>query len=143
MLIIFGVIALALIGGCFAVGAVLVDRANDAINDDTLGGPNNPLTITPGQGFEVDGFEYSDGWTVGPDPGGLVAVQQLKVTNNRGKADRALVEIRLLLRNEVLATASCNNAFDKIPDGTTVTLDCSSSDTMPTEYDKVTISDAI
>ncbi len=47
---------------------IVGNEVNDAVNDDTLGGPNNPLTITEGQAFEVDGFEYADGWTIPPTP---------------------------------------------------------------------------
>jgi hypothetical protein len=141
VLIVMGVLFLLVVGGCVAVGAVLVNKASDVVNDDTVGGPNNPLTIEPGEGFEVDGYEYDDGWTLDKDASGLVRVQGLKVTNNRGKADRAIVDIKLYLGNEVLATANCNNGIDKIPEGVKVTLSCSSSDTFPEQYDKVTIND--
>jgi hypothetical protein len=143
VLIIIGVLFLLFVGGCVAVGALLVDKANDVVNDDTVGGPNNPLTIEPGEGFEVDGFEYADGWSIGPDTNGLVAVQGLKLTNNRGKADRANVDIKVLLDNEVLATANCYHGVDKISEGTTVTLECTSSDAMPDDYDEVTINDIL
>ena len=79
----FGVLFLLFVGGCFAVVAVVGDQVNDAVNDDTLGGPNNPLTITEGEAFEVDGFEYADGWTIAADASGFVSIQNLKVTNNR------------------------------------------------------------
>lgn len=141
VLIVIGVLFLLLVGGCVAVGLVVSNEVDKAINDDTLGGPNNPMTIEPGQGFEVNGFEYGDGWTVGPDASGLVDIQNLKVTNNRGEPDRAIVQIKLLLDDEVLATSNCSNAGDSIPDGITVTLDCYSGDAMPAEYDRVTIND--
>lgn len=143
VLIVIGAIFLLLVGGCVAVGVIVTDKVNDVVNDDTLGGPNNPMTIEPGEGFEVDGFEYADGWSISADPNGVVAVQGLKVTNNRGKADRANVDIKLLLDNEVLATANCYHGVDKIAEGTTVTLDCTSSDAMPADYDEVTINDIL
>jgi hypothetical protein len=121
---------------------VVGDKVNEAVNDDSPGGPNNPLTIEPGESFEVDGFEYAAGWTIEKDASGYVAVKNLKVTNNRGKASRAVVDIKLYLNNEVLASANCNNALDKIPEGVKVTLSCSSSDTFPDDYDKVTINDS-
>ena len=118
---------------------------NDELNDDTPGGPNNPLTITEGQAFEVDGFEYADGWTIPPTPiSGLFEIENLKVTNHRGEADRLLVRISLLNAGEVMATATCvAGELDKIPEDTTVTVDCSSSDSLPTVYDKITIQDAL
>jgi hypothetical protein len=143
ILIVFGVLILLFVGGCFAVVAIVSDKVNEAVNDDTLGGPNNPLTIEEGKSFEVAGMEYADGWDISADAGGLVAVENLKVTNHRGKADRVFVEIKLLNANEILAMSTCTAGnLDKVPKDTTVTLDCTSSDTMPTAYDKVTIQDA-
>lgn len=124
-----------------AVVVVAADKANEVINDDSLGGPNNRLTIEPGKAFEVNGYEYAEGWSVGAGADGTFEVRDLKLTNNRGKADRLFALIKLLNNNEVLATATCTSA-DKIPEGVTVTVNCSSSDSMPAEYDKVTINDA-
>jgi Protein of unknown function (DUF2510) len=145
ILIVFAVLFLLFVGGCVAIVAVASKKANDVLNDDTPGGPNNPLTITEGQAFEVDGFEYADGWDIPDAPiSGLFQIENLKVTNHRGKADRLLVEIKLLNDGEILATASCiAGEFDKIPEDTTVTVDCSSADTLPAAYDKITIQDAI
>ena len=72
-------------------------------------------------------------------------IDNLKVTNHRGKADRLLVEIKLLNGSEIVATASCTagDGFDKIPEDTTVTVDCSRPTRCPAAYDKITIQDAI
>jgi hypothetical protein len=144
ILIVFAVLFLLFVGGCIAVVAVVGDKVNDAVNDDTLGGPNNPLTITAGEAFEVNGFEYAAGWTIGTDPVGSTAeITDLKVTNNRGKADRLFIEIKLLNANEVLATISCDGGgIDKISEGTTITVNCYSSDELPPAYDKITVQDA-
>ena len=143
VLIVIGALFLLLVGGCVAVGVVLTDKVNEVVNDDSEGGPNNPKTIEPGEAFEVNGYEYADGWSVGGDASGIFEVRDLKLTNNRGKADRLFVYIKLLNDNEVLATATCSNTGDKIPEGVTVTVNCTSSDSMPAEYDKVTINDII
>jgi hypothetical protein len=146
ILIVFGVLFLVFVGGCIAVVAVVGNKVNDAVNDDTLGGPNNPLTITEGQAFEVDGFEYADGWSITEEPVSQTwHIDSLKVTNHRGKADRLFVEIKLLQANEVLATADCiaGEAVDKIPKDTTVTVECTSANALPDAYDKITIQDII
>jgi hypothetical protein len=143
ILIVLGVLFLLFVGGCTVVVVLVGDKVNDAVNDDTLGGPNNPLTITEGEAFEVDGFDYADGWDITSDASGLFLVENLKLTNHRGKADRVFVEIKLLNSNEVLATTTCSlESIDKVPQDTTVTLSCTSADTLPTAYDKVTIQDA-
>jgi hypothetical protein len=146
ILIVFGVLFLVFVGGCIAVVAVVGNRVNDAVNDQSAGGPNNPLPITEGQSFEVNGFEYADGWKITDEPvSGTWHVDDLKVTNHRGKADRLLVEIKLYQASEILATAECftGNGVDKIPEDTTVTVECSSTDPLPATYDKITINDAI
>ena len=144
ILIVFGVLFLLFVGGCVAVVAIVGNEVNDAINDDTAGGPNNPLTITEGQAFEVNGFEYADGWDIPEAPvTGLFQVDNLKVTNHRGKADRLNTEISLLNGGEIVATAICyaGEGLDKIPEDTKVAVTCSSDDTLPAAYDKITISD--
>ena len=146
ILIVFAVLFLVFVGGCFAVIAIVGDKVNDAVNDDSLGGPNNPLTITEGESFEVKGFEYADGWSITDEPvSGTWHIDNLKVTNHRGKADRLIVEIKLLQSSEVVATAQCyaGDVVDKIPEDTTVTVECTSSDALPEAYDKITINDAL
>jgi uncharacterized protein DUF2510 len=141
LLIVFGVLFLLVVGGCVAVVAVLGNKVNDELNDDTPGGPNNPLTITEGKAFEVAGFEYAAGWSIEADAGGFVSVKNLKLTNDRDESSRLLVEIQLLSGNEVLASAECGD-FQSIAEDTTVTVTCTSSDTLPAAYDKITIQDS-
>jgi uncharacterized protein DUF2510 len=146
ILIIFAVLFLLFVGGCIAVVAVVGNKVNDAVNDDSLGGPNNPMTIIEGQAFSVKGFKYAEGWSITEEPVSQTwHVDGLKVTNDRGKADRLDVEIKLLNQGEILATAFCTagDALDKIPRDTTVTVVCQSSDPLPDAYDKITIQDVI
>jgi Protein of unknown function (DUF2510) len=141
LLIAFAVLFLLCGGGCVAVVAFVGNEADNIVNDDTEGGPNNPKTIEPGEGFEVAGFEYADGWTLGPDASGLISVQGLKVTNERDRTDQAIVTISVLADDEVLASTTCTSD-GRIAEGLTVTLTCASGDSMPAEYDEVTIKDA-
>jgi len=144
ILIVLGVLVLLFVGGCTAAVVVLGDKINDAVNDDTVGGPNNPLTITEGQPFEVDGFEYAAGWAIATDPSDTtLRINDLKVTNNRGKPDRLFAEVKLLSGNEVMATIHCDTGgIDKISEGITITVNCYSTDPRPAAFDKITIQDA-
>jgi hypothetical protein len=142
LLIVFGVLFLLFVGSCVAIVAVVSNEVDNVVNDDTLGGPNNPMTIEPGEAFEVAGFEYAEGWTLGPDATGLLSVQGLKVHNDRDKTDQAIVTISVLVGDEVVAATTCTSD-GRIPEDRTVTLTCVSSDTMPTDYDEVTIQDVI
>ena len=103
------------------------------------GGTDNPLTITEGKAFEVDGFNYAAGWKIGNDALGDLDVKGLKVTNNRDDKDSALVEIKVWKGTEVLALADCTT--EPIGVGTTVTLSCISADKLPKTFDKITIND--
>lgn len=145
ILIVFAVLFVVFVGGCIAVVAVVGNKVNNAVNDDTLGGPNNPLTIAEGKAFSVNGFDYAAGWKITNEPvSGTWQIDNLKVTNHRGKSDRLLTEIKLLNAGEVLATTTCTagNGIDKIAKDTTVSVDCVSGDTLPQTYDQITIQDA-
>ena len=146
ILIVLGVLFLVFVGGCIAVVAVVGDKVNEAVNDDSVGGPNNPLTITEGEAFEVDGFEYADGWSIVAEPVSQTwHIENLKVTNHRGKADRLDVKITLLNGSEAVAETFCTagDGFNKIAEDITVTVACVSSDPLPEAYDKITINDII
>lgn len=103
------------------------------------GGPDNPLKITEGKGFEVSGFNYSDGWKLTDDGLGGVGVEGLKVTNNRDKKDSALVEIKFMKGSEVLGLADCST--EPVAVGQTTTLSCTSTDGSPKGYGEITIND--
>ncbi|TQJ50199.1 hypothetical protein [Phycicoccus sp. SLBN-51] len=141
--VILAIIVLSILafGGCMAMlvgGANEVSKSIDK-NASKQGGDSNPMPITAGKAFEVDGFKYAAGWKVGKDALGDVDVTGLKVTNNRASKDGALVEIKFWKGTEVLALADCTT--EQIAPGTTVTLSCTSADAMPKGYDKITIND--
>ena len=143
-LIVFAIFCVLGIGGCAAAVFLVKNKVDDVVNDQTPGGPNVALTITPGKAFSVKHFDYSDGWTVGPDAAGDAAVTKLQLTNNRNKADFVFVHIDLRQGSTILATINCtlpNGA--RIGKGDKVTLTCVSSDPMPQSYDRVTINDDI
>jgi hypothetical protein len=141
--VILVIVALCILGfgGCMAMdvgGANEVSKSIDK-NANKAGGDSNPLAVTAGKAFEVDGFKYAAGWKVGKDTLGDVEVTGLKVTNNRAAKDSALVEIKFWKGTEVLALADCTS--EPIGVGTTVTLSCTGSDPMPKGYEKITIND--
>ncbi|MBM7458780.1 hypothetical protein ACIBED_08115 [Rhodococcus coprophilus] len=132
------------VGGCLAFIAVAGNEVNEAIEsaeveDAAPGGPDNPLTIAEGQPFEVAGFQYAPGWSVTQDALGDVQVEGLRVTNNRDDSDAAIVEIKFMNGNEVVALANCTT--EQIPVGQTTSLNCISADDLPATYDRITIND--
>lgn len=144
VLIAIGLVLLLLLGGCIALVAAGGKAVNDAIDeveqqDAQPGGPDNPLEITEGDAFEVSGFNYAAGWSISKDAVGDLAVNGLKLTNNRDTADSAIVEIRFMDGNELVALADCTTP--EIEPGQTVAVDCFSADGLPKSYDTVTIND--
>lgn len=132
------------IGGCIALIGGAANEIDNAIDeaetsDSEPGGPDNPLEITEGEAFSVSGFDYAAGWSIGDDGLGSPSIDKLKVTNNRDEADTALVEIKFLTGTEVVALVDCTT--EEITVGQTTTLDCFSSDELPSDYDTLTISD--
>ena len=143
ILAVIGVFIL-LVGGCtIALVAAGGKAVNDAIDDmeesdNAPGGPNNPMEIQLGEAFEVQGFNYADGWSV-KNVFGSAEVKNLKVTNNREEKDSAIVEIKFWDGTEVLALLDCTTS--PIDPGTTQSVSCISADKLPANYDKITIND--
>ena len=132
------------IGGCLALLGTAANEVGKAIDeaesqDAQPGGPDNPLTIKEGEGFDVYGFKYQAGWSVGADAVGDVDIRNLKFENKRDEADSAIVEIKFLDGNEVVAATDCTS--DEAEVGQIVTLTCFSADDLPQVYDTITIND--
>lgn len=145
VLLILGLVFILFAGGCVALVGLAANEVDNAIedieaNDDAPGGVDNPLEITEGEGFDVYGFEYQDGWIVSDDPVGGLTVENLKFENQRDSADSAVVDITFLAGNEVVAQLDCSSSTAAV--GQVVSLTCYSGDELPTAYDKITISDS-
>lgn len=141
--VILAILALGVLGmgGCMALVAGAANEVGKSIEQDANkpGGTDNPMTITEGKSFRVDGFEYAAGWKLAKDGLGDMDVKGLKVTNSRDSKDSALVEIKVWRGTEVLALADCST--EPIVVGTTVSLSCLSADALPQKFDKITIND--
>lgn len=138
ILLALGIAAFAACTAMVAGGANEVAKSIET-NANKPGGDTNPLTITVGKAFEVDGFNYAQGWKIQNSAIDTAEVTGLKVTNNRQTKDSALVEIKFWKGTEVLALVDCTT--EPIGVGTTVTLSCLGTDPLPKGYDKVTIND--
>ena len=129
--------------GCIALYNTAVDEINTAIDkdDNEVGGRKNPLTIKEGEAFKIRGFEYDSGWKIVDDGVGDTGIKGLKVTNSRDDTDSAIVEIKLMKANEVVALVDCDT--DPVAVGQKDTLDCVSDDKLPRpkQYDRITIND--
>ena len=135
----FGLVSVIAIVVMISLAANEVSNSIEA-DANRPGGTDNPMAITEGKPFEVDGFNYAGGWTIAHDGLGDATVKHLKVTNNRDSKDSALVEIKLWKGTEVKALVDCTT--DPIDVGTTAKLSCLSTDRMPKHFDKITINDS-
>ncbi|KGN36336.1 hypothetical protein [Knoellia subterranea] len=112
--------------------------AENAVDPDDAGNEANPVTIVEGKAFDIRKFAYAAGWKVTSNDFGM-ELKNLKVTNNRGERDGALVQIKYMKGSEVLATIDCTS--DQILPGQTVTLNCFGTEKKPSGYDRITIND--
>lgn len=144
MILVLIAVFVLFIGGCLALVGGAVNEIDNAIDeaesaDAEPGGPDNPLPITEGEAFSVSGFDYAAGWTIDQEYD-LATIEGLKVTNNRDDKDSALVEVKFMQGSEVLALIDCTT--EPINVGQTTTVDCFSSDEIPSDYDELTINDS-
>ncbi|MFA6300692.1 MAG: hypothetical protein WC642_16100, partial [Nocardioides sp.] len=145
VLLILGLVFLLFAGGCVALVGLAANEVDNAVeeiteNDDAPGGVNNPLEITEGEGFEVYGFEYQDGWSIAADSVGDIDIVDLKFENNRDEADSAYAEIKFFADNELVGMTSCSSEVAEV--GQIVPMVCFSAEDLPPTYDKITIADS-
>lgn len=138
------VVAVLCCGGFAACSAGVIGAADEVSKsiesgESESGGVNNAVTIKEGEAFEVRGFNYAAGWKV-TEQFDSIDITGLKVTNNRTDRDGALVEIKFMKGSEIAASADCTT--DQLQPGQTATLNCISADSLPADYDKITINDS-
>lgn len=143
ILIVLFIVGILCCGGFAACTAGVFGAADEVsksieAEESEEGGTENAKKITEGEAFEVRGFNYAEGWSV-TEEYDMIEIENLKVTNNRDERDSALVDIKFMKGDEVLASVDCTT--DPIQKGQTVTVDCSSTDDLPSDYDTITIND--
>lgn len=137
-------VVLVLCCGGFAACTAGVFEAADEVSksveadESESGGVKNAVDVTEGEAFEVRGFDYAEGWSVS-EQYDLVEITDLKVTNNRDDQDGAIVEIKFMKGDEILASTDCTSG--ELQPGQTATLSCISADALPDDYERITIND--
>ena len=97
------------------------------------------MTITEGKAFEVDGFNYTAGWSLGKDALGDLDVKGLKVTNHRDRQGLRAGRDQALEGHRGCRPRRLHD--EPIDVGTTVSPSCLSTDALPKKFDKITIND--
>ena len=139
VLVMFGVI----IGGYLIAVGILWTLFSFELHEESErpGASNNPLTVHEGEPFEVAGFNYSGGWSVERERGGVATIEGLEVTNNRGAPGSAALEVAFWRGSEPLAVVGCTTQGSVAPE-TTVRLSCTPRD-LSNDYNKITVRDTL
>jgi hypothetical protein len=147
VLIIVAVLVVLFCGGSIVGIALLIGKAGDSIEDafntDYRGSENDPIEVEEGESFEIRGFEYDDGWTVGPDDtgSGLVEIAGLAATNNRDDGESYTVSLVFSFYedNEGVGDINCTSNTT-IREDKTARFTCYGAD-IPDSYDSIEVYD--
>lgn len=148
--IIVGVIVLVVVlfcGGIIAAIAVIANNVEDTIDDfdpDRLGGSDNPITVTVGESFEIDGVEYAEGWQVQQptnDYDGTTIVG-LEGTNDRADetSEYAYLTFTFVDADDVETGQVTCSSSGAITYGNSEVLSCRGFDRIDGAYDHIEVS---
>jgi hypothetical protein len=136
--VVVGVILL-FCGGIVALVVWIAQSVDDALPDrDRPGGPDNPISVTEGEEFEIDEFEFESGWTVQADEYDSLDIVGLRAenTDEGGPADSIYVYFTFIDDNVELGDISCSAS--SVKPGRTANMDCSGFDDI-TGYDEIEV----
>lgn len=148
--LIIGAIVLVVLlfcGGIIAAIVVIARNVEDSIDDwdpERTGGRDNPISVDVGEGFEIDGVEYAEGWRIQPptteyDGTNIVG---LEGTNERDdeSSEYASLTFTFVSDGDVeLGQISCNSS-GSISYGNSEQLTCYGYDTIDQPYDHIEVS---
>src|SRR5690606_27704824 len=106
-------------------------------------GRDNPITVELGERFEIDGIAYGSGWRIGKDDSYGRTIVDLEATNDRDDEQADYVSLRFTFldaEDAELAEVSCTSD-GRIGHGHSEELDCSGSDKLPVDYDRIEVSE--
>jgi len=139
------VLAILMVGGCTVFFGFVVSEVGDQVNKqidrvEELGG-GGTATVEPGEAFVLDELSYRSGWKVGEGDFGVIDITGLRFQNTGDEPANEIMQIQLLRRGEVVATAHCTAS--QVPPGKAGRPDCVSPDQLPNRYDEVRITDLL
>lgn len=148
--IIIGAIVLVVLlfcGGIIAAIAVIANNVEDSIDDwdpERTGGRDNPISVEVGEGFEIDGVEYDDGWRIQPpeDEYGGETIVDLKGTNERsdGSSEYAYLTFTFVDAADLEVGQITCSSDGPIAEGNSELLECTSYERLSGAYDSIEVS---
>lgn len=105
---------------------------------------DKPTEVSVGKAFEHDGYEADAGWKLTKDMIGDATINGLHITNTQksdtgGGGRTALLTFRIYKGTENLAEITCTGK--ELQEGESGTMDCSSTDQLPTDFDAIKVAD--
>jgi hypothetical protein len=147
--IVVAVIVLVVLLFCGGIIGLIIWAANnvedefDEFESDRVGGPDNPITVTEGESFEIDGIEYADGWRIVPaaDDTSQDAIVGLQGENDRSdeSSENVSLQFTFVTGDTEVGSLSCYSD-GPISYGNTEELNCSAYDAIPDSYDGIEVS---
>jgi hypothetical protein len=146
VLIIVTVLVVLFCGGAttFVIWAFssIGDSIDTSFNDEYEGSENDPIAVEQGEAFSIRGFDYDEGWSIGPEPGldGYVNLTGLSVTNDsHDGAETVFLVFEFLDGQETLGDLRCTSNATVRSDRT-VKMSCNASE-IPGSYDSIEVYD--
>jgi hypothetical protein len=146
---VLGVIGLAIVLFCGGVVALIIWAVNEAENEldefdsNRRGGPDNPIAVAEGEGFTIDGVDYSEGWRIAPpaDEYSQGSIEGLTGENNREDESSESVSLKFTFvdGDTELGTVNCYSN-GPISYGNSEELECNASGDLPSSYDDIEVS---
>lgn len=148
--IIIGAIVLVVLlfcGGIIAAIVVIANNVEDTIDDwdpERTGGRDNPISVDVGEGFEIDGVEYADGWRVQPPSSEYdgETIVDLQGTNERadGASEYAYLTFTFVDEADVEVGQVICSSEGSISEGNSELLSCSNYERFSGPYDHIEVS---
>lgn len=127
------------VAGCIALVGKAANDVSKSI-DKSLAN-DKPTTVAMGKAFTHDGYQVKAGWTLARDFAGDATIKGLTVTNTQsdGSGRTALLTFRFYKGKQNLAEVQCTGK--ELQKGESGSMDCSSTDKFPTNFDAVKVAD--
>jgi hypothetical protein len=137
-LVVIGVVLLLVCGGCFAVGAVVVNTGRELARElEDLDAPGRPTTVEEGASFELGGLVFQAGWSLEVD-GPAATIEGLAVSNE-GDEDEVVVSVVFEFHRQgrLLGSISCTGLL--VDAGDSSDLDCLTTARRVQRHDRITV----
>ena len=143
VLLVFVLLMVLFVGGCFAILGLAADSVDKAVNDESKN--DKPSTVAEGAAFDHDGYAVAKGWKVAPEQFGGATIKNMNVTLEddqgvSGGGRAAQFTFRLYNGAAVVTEIECSS--NEMQEGESSKMDCFSLDSKKVgKYDTIKVAD--